>query len=162
MEVWRRTRRTVRIVLAAIWASTLIYIAIVLLKIPSIPVKDDLQTAVLFYLFLSLAIAAWLASLFFLGRRMDEDHLKLTFEAAPDAEAGAASLASTMRVNPLVMAALGEASVVYGLVLYFISGDTRRPWALFIIGLLHLGWVWMRFSRTCAIVEQLLQDAHDG
>lgn len=157
MNVWKRTLRTVQIVLLILWVSILLYLAMVLLRIPPIPSKEIPQMEILFYLFLSLAVATWLASWIFLGRTMDEDHLEQTVETAADPEGAALALASVMRVNPIIMAALGESSAVYGLLLYFISGDTQRPWIFFIIALAHVGWVWARFNRARTIAERLLE-----
>jgi hypothetical protein len=126
MNLIEQTVKEIRPWVTFFYLFSLLWIALIILRIPAVPYRwGGLQQSFLFSMLLmalSTFPVSWWLSEKFLGKKALEDP---------------ASVVQRIRTGSLMMAALGEASVVYGYALYCLSGDMRWPWMFIGLGTLH-------------------------
>ena len=86
---------------------------------------------------------------------MSPENLAAKFHAAGGGDVGLNAAVSLTRSGAIIVAAIGEACAIYGLVLYFLSGDTTRPIIFFVLSILHYPVTMMRVGKAREEVEKL-------
>lgn len=137
---------TPKVLMHAIYASVLLYPALMMAGIRTSPRQEP----ALFLPLLAVAVALVPLSFVLGGKLLSPDLLRERFKTGgPDAAIG------SLQVGTIVLSALGEASGVFGLVLYMLSGDTTRPWAFFGLCAVHYALTLMRYNAAATEVQGL-------
>lgn len=155
MNQWERKFSSIRLIIMAIYSSVFVYTIMVYLRIPTIPyVWESTQQMIFFALLAGIPIMFIVSAL--IGKQMiSPEKLAEKFNAAGGGETGLAAAVGLVRTGAIIMAAIAEACALYGLVLYFLSGDTTRPVVFFVLSILHYPVTMMRVNKAREEVEKL-------
>ena len=134
MQNWRKEFNSTGMVMHALYGAIFIYIAVMyLVPVPAHP--SSIQNTI-FMILMILGLSSFPISFFIAGQIMSMEQLE-KIRREYNGEKRLEEAVSSVRAGTLIMAALGEAYGLYGLVFYFLSGDRVRPWFLFAGALIH-------------------------
>lgn len=156
MQQLDRDFSTIKLIVTAIYSSIFIYAALVYFGIPSVPyIWEQTQRIMFFALLASVPVIFVVAEL--LGRnQMSSEKLAKKFSGDGDPESGLAGAIALVRTGTIIMAAMGEACAVLGLVIYFISGNAVYPFVFFALSAIHYLLTVARLNKARKSIEQLL------
>lgn len=148
MNQWEKELSTIRLIIIAIYSSVFVYAMLVYLRIPYIPYVWD-QTRQIIFFVLMAGIPLMFVGSALIGKQMaSPEKLAERFDAAGGGETGLKAAIGLVRSGTLIMAAMGEACAIYGLVLYFLTGDTNRPIVFFVLSIIHYPLTMARLNRA--------------
>lgn len=155
MPEWKRRLLTSDIVVRAVYGCTIIYMAVVWLKVGNIELKWDSIGPVLFGALMVITVVEFAFSIWFGRRAMGRERLEQVFSAEAPVEQRLLEACRYIQTGSVVMAALGEAVALYGLVIYLVTGSPTHPWYFFLLSGLHY-MVTMRVTGDAkAVVEEM-------
>ncbi len=156
MNQWEKDFTTTKIIVSAIYGSIFIYAGLIYFGIPSVPYRWEQTQQILFFVLLAAAIPIFLISAFIGKQQMSSEKLTKRFRSAGGGDNGLSAAIALVRTGAVIMAAIGEACAVYGVVLYFLSGDLIRPLILLALSVIHFPLTMMRLSKAREAIERLL------
>ncbi|HGJ66776.1 TPA: hypothetical protein ENS27_15550 [bacterium] len=137
--------------------SLLIYAFLVFSGIPYIEYQWGETQNMIFYVLMFEAVGIFVVSIFLPNIMLNSNKLSEKYRSVGDHVVGLRSLMAYIRLWSIILAAIGEACAINGLVLYLISGDQTRPWIFFLITIAHYTVVMGKLRRVREDVEQLLK-----
>lgn len=155
MSQLRRKFTTIRIIIIAIYSSVYIYTMLVYLGIPSISYVWGQTQQMIFFVLLAMIPPVFIASALIGKRMLSPEKLMEKFHSAGGGEAGLKTAISLALSGAVIMAAMGEACAIYGLVLYFLSGDTARPMIFFVVSIIHYPITMTRLNKAREEIDKL-------
>ena len=155
MSQWEKEFSRIRLIIMAVYSSVFVYAVLVYLRVPFIPYVWERTQQMIFFALLVAVLLVFIASALMGKRIMSPENLAERFHAAGGGDVGLNAAVSLTRSGAIIVAAIGEACAIYGLVLYFLSGDTTRPIIFFVLSILHYPVTMMRVSKAREEVEKL-------
>ena len=154
-DYWEREFAKIKTIVFVIYLAMIVYAFLVFSGIPAIePQWGQIQKTALLVL-LAEAVGIFVISIFLSNILLSSEKLSQKFRSVADQAQGLKLVASQIRIGFIVMAALGEACAVNGLILYLLSGDTTRPWIFFILTLVHYTITMSKLRRVRDDVGQM-------
>ena len=157
MSHWEKEFSVIRMIVMVIYSSVFVYAILVYLRIPFIPYIWETTQQMVFFALLVAVIPIFVASALIGKQIMSPEKLSEKFHDAGGGETGLEAAVGLTRSGGIIMAAMGEACAIYGLVLYFLSGDTTRPIIFFVLSILHYPVTMARVNKARAEVQKLLR-----
>ena len=155
MSQWEKEFSRIRLIIMAIYSSVFVYTIIVYLRIPPIPYVWESTQQMIFFALLAGIPIMFIASALIGKQMINPEKLAEKFHAADGGETGLAAAVGLVRIGAVIMAVMAEACAIYGLVLYFLSGDTTRPIVFFVLSILHYPVTMMRVNKAREEIEKL-------
>ena len=142
----------VKLIVRAIYGSMLIYAGLVYFRIPEIPYIWEANQQMIFFVLLAAIPIMFFISTFLGKQLLGTEKLAKKFA---EGESGQKAAVDLVRVGVIVMAAVGEMCAMYGLALYFLSGDAIRPWIFFASGAFHYPLTMIKFYKAKEDIKRL-------
>ncbi len=155
MKQWEKEFTTITTIVNAIYGAMIIHAGLVYFRIPAITYCWEQTQQIMFFALLAMSSVTFLISPVIGNQLMSSEKLAEKFRAAGGAEQGLSAVSALVRTGTIIMAVIGEACAVYGLLLYFLSGDGTRPWIFFALSAGHYPLTMAKLKKARADVERL-------
>jgi hypothetical protein len=152
---WEREFGVIKTIVVVIYLAMIVYAFLVFSNIPFIPYQWGQTQDMIFYVLLFESVGIFVISIFLPNILLSMDKLSERFRSAGNQEQGLKSVISQVRNVMIIVAAIGEACSINGLVLYLMSGDASRPWIFFVMTIAHYTITMAKLRRTREDIEQL-------
>ena len=146
----------IRLLVSAVYGSILIYAVLIYFDIGSVSYVWEETQQILFYVLLISVPVMFVMGALIGNLIMNAERLTQTYRSTGDDETGLSAALAVVLRGSLIMAILGEAPAVYGLVLYFISGHPNYPWIFLALSCLYYPFTISRLTKARAHLEHLL------
>jgi hypothetical protein len=157
MKPWQKAFFQIQIIVNAIYSSIIVYVGLIYF-IHISPASSPGQTQqIMFFVLLVMALATFPIAIVVGGRRMSSEKLTSAFRAEADPARGLTAAINHVRTGAIIMAALGEVSAIYGLIFYFLSGDSIRPWVFIALSVVHYALTMMKLRGAREDIDRLSQ-----
>jgi len=156
-EYWNREYAKIKTIVLVIYLAMVIYAFLVFSGIPSVQYQWEQQQKIALLVLLSETISIFAASIFLSNIMLSSDKLSLKFRSVSDQLEALKLVVGQVRVNSIIMSAMGEAIALNGLILYLLSGDTMRPWIFFILTVIHYSITMSKLRRIREDVGQMIK-----
>jgi hypothetical protein len=154
-STWEREFGVIKTIVVVIYLAMIVYAFLVFSNIPFIPYQWGQTQNMIFYVLLFESVGIFVISIFLPNILLSTDKLSERFRSAGNQEQGLKSVISQVRNVMIIVAAIGEACSINGLVLYLLSGDSTRPWIFFVMTITHYTITMAKLRRTREDIEQL-------
>lgn len=154
---WEREFGITKTIVVAIYLAMVVYAFFIFSGIPYVEPQWGETQNLVFYVLLFEAVGIFVISIFLPNVFLNSEKLAEKFRSAGDKAQGLRLVMSHVRIWAIILAALGEACAVNGLVLYLISGDVTRPWIFFIITIAHYTTIMGKLRRVREDIGHLSQ-----
>jgi cation transport ATPase len=154
-ESWEREYGRIKTIVFVIYLAMIVYAFLVFSGIPSVQYQWEQTQKITLLVLLAEAISIFVISIFLSNILLSSEKLSQKFRSVTDQTQGLKLVVSQVRIGFIVMAALGEACAVNGLILYLLSGDATRPWIFFILTLVHYTITMAKLRRVHEDVGQM-------
>ena len=154
-EYWERDFGITKTIVVVIYLAMIVYAFLVFSNIPYIEYHWGETQNMIFYVLLFEAVGIFVVSIFLPNIMLSSDKLAEKYRSASGQAQGLRSVMAYVRIWAIILAAIGEACAVNGLVLYLMSGDTTRPWIFFMLTIAHYTVVMGKLRRVREDVGQL-------
>ena len=155
MNQWEKDFTTIKLIVRAIYGSVFIYAILVYFRIPSIPQLWEQTYQIIFFALLAAALPMFPAAVLVGRHLIGTEKLTEKFRAVGGEERGLEAIIASVRTGAIVMAAMGEACAIYGLVLYFLSGNYTFPFIFFALSAIHYPVTMTRLNKAREDIEKL-------
>jgi hypothetical protein len=152
---WEREFGVIKTIVVVIYLAMIVYAFLVFSNIPSIPYQWGQTQDMIFYVLLFESVGIFVISIFLPNILLSMDKLSERFRSAGNQAQGLKSVISQVRNVMIIVAAIGEAFSINGLVLYLLSGDSTRSWIFFVMTIIHYTITMAKLRRTRDDIEQL-------
>lgn len=156
-EYWESEYSKTKTIVFIIYMAMFVYAAMVFWKIPFIEFQWGQTQELIFYVLLFEAVGIFVVSIFLPNILLSSEKLSERFRSAGGQAQGLRAVNGQVRGIMIIVAAIGEACAVNGLVLYLLSGDTTRPFIFLIIAIAHYTITMGKLRRVREDMEQLSQ-----
>jgi hypothetical protein len=155
MNQWEKEFTIIKLLVIAIYGAVVIYAILVYFRIPDIPYIWEQIQKIVFIALLAAVVPMFLAAGFVGNQLMGKEKLTEKFNAAGGEDIGLIAAIANVRIGAVIMAAMGEACAVYGLVLYMLSGNHTYPFVFFAFSILHYPLTMSRLNKAQENINQL-------
>jgi DMSO reductase anchor subunit len=154
MSQWEKEFTVIKMIVRAIYGSTVIYAGLIYFRIPDIPYRwEQTQRITFAALILMVSLTSVIAAL--ARQQISLEKLTEKFRSHDERERGLNAVISDIRTGAIIMAVMGDACAVFGLVLYILSGDSTRPWIFLALGVVHYPLIMMKLRKARDDFEHL-------
>ena len=154
-ESWESEYGRTKTIVFIIYMAMFVYAVMIFWRIPFIEYQWGQTQEMIFYVLLFEAVGIFVISIFLPNILLSSEKLSERFRAAGGQVQGLRAVSGQVRNVMIIVAAIGEACAVNGLVLYLLSGDTMRPWIFIIITIAHYTITMGKLRRAREDMEQL-------
>jgi len=155
MNQWEKDFAVIKMIVSAIYGAMIIYAMMILLRIPAIPYRWEQAQQIIFFVLLASVPGMFFISALIGKQMMNSEKLTEKFRAADNGENGMKAATESVRTGAMIMAVVGEACAMYGLLLYFLSGDSTRPWIFLALGAIHYTMTMARLKKSREDLQHL-------
>ena len=155
MYNWEKEFSSIRLIALAIYSTVFVYFALIYFRLIEVPYAWDQTQQVIFYALLAMVPPVFIASIFVGRLTINPEKLMDKFHEIGGGDKGLSAAVGQVRIGALIMAAMGEACALYGLVIYFLTGDTSRPLIFFVLSILHYPVTMTKVTRARETIEKL-------
>jgi hypothetical protein len=155
MNEWEKDFAVIKMIVSAIYGAMIIYAMMILLRIPAIPYRWEQAQQIIFFVLLASVPGMFFISALIGKQMMYSEKLAEKLRANDNGENGMKAATESIRTGAMIMAAVGEACAMYGLLLYFLSGDSTRPWIFLALGAIHYTLTMARLGKAREDLQHL-------
>jgi hypothetical protein len=156
MKSWERAFFQIQIIVNVVYSSVILYAGLIYFMRISPNVPQQTQQLI-FFVLLAMTLSTFPISVLVGGRRMSSEKLTAAFRPETDRAQGLNVAVARVRIGAIIMAALGEACAIFGLVFYFLSGDPIRPWIFIALSAVHYALTMTKLRTAREDIDRLSQ-----
>jgi hypothetical protein len=139
---------------SAVYAAALVYAVLIYLGVLPLSYVDAQIVKIMFFVFLASVPAIFFISVIIGEQWMGSEKLTKVFHDAGDTEIGLSAVIAHVRTGAIMMAAMGEACAIYGLIIHMVSDDPVRPWIFLGLSISHYPLTMAKLSRVRGDIER--------
>jgi hypothetical protein len=152
---WEREYGRIKTIVFIIYLAMIVYAFLVFSGIPSIQYHWDQSQKIILLVLLVESLGIFAISIFISNLMLSSEKLLQKFNSISDQTEALKAVVNQVRISFIIIAAMGEACAVNGLILYLLSGDMTRPWIFFILTLVHYTITMAKLRRVREDVGQM-------